>query len=503
MTWQRRKNVLHQAIRIIAILFVSFGIWSKGDVAFASPPANSTNGTDTSTVLVFDTSGSMDEPDASGVVKLDAAKSAGIKLLEVIGAENQAGISSSHEVAIVEFGDSAIVNLNLTTDINAAENALRALYTAGRTAMPKGLKAALDLYPSNPTNKSFIILLSDGLPNVGLNDEDDATVVRQQVLDLSTEAGQRGICIFTVGFGDPSLGTIDETFLQQVSSNSGCGSYHNARNAWELANTYISLRHAATGTTLLEKSGNINQDQLLDIDNVQIPDNQAMLLLTLNWPGSQLDAILRDPNGVVVDLNYPGASITLTDTLASIIIPNPQSGMWNISARGVDIPGGITTYNAVLSVRANTVPPTPVPVTPEPIVVPASGGFPLAIVFIVLAAVGMMVYVMTQTQKRVTRQAASAYILPAVLVGLNGTFTGRSIPLKDGLVIGRSPACALCLYEDIVSRQHARLRYMNGRWYIQDLNSQSGVYVNGVRVQAIALNKGDRIRIGSTEFDFR
>ena len=43
------------------------------DKGFSSPEPVTT-----STVLVFDTSGSMDDPDSSGVVKLDAAKKAGI-----------------------------------------------------------------------------------------------------------------------------------------------------------------------------------------------------------------------------------------------------------------------------------------------------------------------------------------------------------------------------------------------------------------------------------------
>ena len=473
----------------------------SGGAVSTQPPVVSTS---TSNVLVIDTSGSMDEALSAGGVKLDAAKDAGRKLLDIIGAENEAGVSANHEVAIVDFSDTAIVDIGFTANIDSAQNALSSLYTTGGTGMPKGLQAALDLFPATLTGKSFIILLSDGQPNIGLNDESDKVVVRQQVLDLAGEAGRRGICVYTVGFGDPTAtGSIDENFLRQVADASGCGTYHNAQNAWELANIYINLRHESTGNTLLKKAGDIQQGENLEIGNAQVPDNQAMILFTLNWPGSQLDAILTDPNGKVVDVNYPGASLLTKNNLVSIIIQNPLAGSWNIAAYGAQVPEQTINYNAILSVRPNLNPPTPVPATPAPAVVQPSGGSPFAIVIIVLAGVGMMVYVITLTGRRARTQGLPLYGSPAVLVGLNGTYAGYSIPVRDGFVIGSSFACALRLSDPSVSWQHARLRFVNGQWYIQDMKSKSGLYVNGKRVQAVPLNKGNRIRVGSIEFEFR
>jgi hypothetical protein len=369
--------------------------------------------------------------------------------------------------------------------------------------MPKGLRAALDLFPSNLTDKSFIILLSDGLPNVGLNDEQDEPTAKQQALDLASEAGKRGICVYTVGFGDPSTGTIDEDFLKQVAGNSGCGTYHNADNAWELAKIYLNLRHASTGQTLLADSGSINQDQLLDIGAANVPDNQSMILFTLNWPGSQLDAILKDPAGLLVDQNYPGASMTLTDTLVSIIIQNPKSGQWNVSARGIDVPEGTTTYNAVLSVRPNpNPPPSPLP-TNAPAAKASTGTPPFAIILVVVAAVGVATYSVTRAAKRSGQGSHAGHSVPAYLNGSRGPYAGRSILVTDGMLIGRSSACTLRLDDPTVSRKHAQLRYAGGRWYIQDLKSRTGIHVNGVRMNAGALHNGDRVQVGPAEFEFR
>jgi len=88
------------------------------------------------------------------------------------------------------------------------------------------------------------------------------------------------------------------------------------------------------------------------------------------------------------------------------------------------------------------------------------------------------------------------------LMGLSGAAAGQAFMLKDDLVIGRASDCSIHLVEREVSRQHARLRCASGRWYIQDMNSAGGTYVNGARVNAAPLNNGDHIRVGSTEFEF-
>ena len=90
----------------------------------------------------------------------------------------------------------------------------------------------------------------------------------------------------------------------------------------------------------------------------------------------------------------------------------------------------------------------------------------------------------------------------ASLKGLNGATAGQVYRLADGLLIGRSTKTSLQLSDPRVSRQHVRLRFGGGQWFIQDLNSKGGTFVNGKKVDAVALVNGDHIRIGSTEFEF-
>jgi pimeloyl-ACP methyl ester carboxylesterase/uncharacterized protein YegL len=482
------------------------------------PPAFSA---DTSTVLVLDSSGSMDEQDASGSTKLEAAKHAGERILDILEAEGQASSGVVSQIGLVRFSSVTEVLLNLTNDIAAARVALNGLSSQNMTGMPDGLQAGISVLESKPHNaKPIIILLSDGLPNVGLGGSayDDYEAIKGQVIDLATQAGGKGICVFTVGFGTPGVtdffGTmsIDEEFLRNVAHASGCGEYYNAQNATQLANVYVELRHTSTGEVLLSQSGEIAQDQQLTIAAVDVPAYQSQMLFTLNWPGSELEAVLVDPSGQQVNPDYPGASFHTTSSLSSVIVKEPLSGSWQVQAKGIDVPAGKTTYNAVLSVRPSPVTPTPLPLptlVPTPIpTMPASSGFPIAVLLLVLGAGTVGIYMLYTTTSR-KRAGSAAGVPPAAAPGiaqllvLSGLNAGQSVPLYDGLVIGRSQACGLFLADASVSRQHAVLRYSQGGWFIQDQASKGGTYINGQRLPAARLKAGDRITIGSTTIEFR
>lgn len=91
----------------------------------------------------------------------------------------------------------------------------------------------------------------------------------------------------------------------------------------------------------------------------------------------------------------------------------------------------------------------------------------------------------------------------ACLDGRSGEVAGQTFPLTDDMVIGRSSSSSIHLSDSTVSRQHARIRMGKRQWFIQDLNSSTGIFVNGEPVSAKALQNGDIIRIGKSEFQFR
>jgi pSer/pThr/pTyr-binding forkhead associated (FHA) protein len=70
------------------------------------------------------------------------------------------------------------------------------------------------------------------------------------------------------------------------------------------------------------------------------------------------------------------------------------------------------------------------------------------------------------------------------------------------LVVGRAPDCGLVLGGSGVSRRHAELRVDEDVHDIRDLGSANGVYVNGTRVERVALEQGDVIRIDDYTLTF-
>jgi hypothetical protein len=66
------------------------------------------------------------------------------------------------------------------------------------------------------------------------------------------------------------------------------------------------------------------------------------------------------------------------------------------------------------------------------------------------------------------------------------------------LSLGRHRACDVTLADLGVSRRHAHLRFRDGRWILQDLESTNGTTVNGVRVGRCELRPGDVIGVGET-----
>jgi len=79
----------------------------------------------------------------------------------------------------------------------------------------------------------------------------------------------------------------------------------------------------------------------------------------------------------------------------------------------------------------------------------------------------------------------------------------REFQLEKGpYTLGRDEENDIVVSDETVSRKHARIKFENGCFIIEDLKSTSGVYVNGKKIgQECKLNPGDDILIGSTEIE--
>jgi adenylate cyclase len=79
----------------------------------------------------------------------------------------------------------------------------------------------------------------------------------------------------------------------------------------------------------------------------------------------------------------------------------------------------------------------------------------------------------------------------------------RAVRFSNVLMIGRSSACQVVLDDPQVSRNHAEIRLLAGRYRLSDLGSVNGTWLNGQRITVPSdLEDGDEIQIGRVMLRF-
>ena len=180
-------------------------------VAVAAVPTNQTT-----VLLTIDVSGSMCSTDIPPS-RIQAAEAAASDFIT-----HQ---SASTQIGIVAFSGFAELVQAPTTDQAKLLNALHSLATGQRTAIGSGLLAAIDavstvdsaVAPSTPVGgqgpvpvapgayaPDIVVLLTDGASNTG-----------PAPLDAAQEAADRGLRVFTIGFGTASGGGLDPQCARQ------------------------------------------------------------------------------------------------------------------------------------------------------------------------------------------------------------------------------------------------------------------------------------------------
>ncbi|CAN5359674.1 FHA domain-containing protein [soil metagenome] len=94
---------------------------------------------------------------------------------------------------------------------------------------------------------------------------------------------------------------------------------------------------------------------------------------------------------------------------------------------------------------------------------------------------------------------------PTRLVVTGGALTGTTITLgSQAILIGRADDSTLVLTDDFASSRHARLTSREGDWYVEDLGSTNGTYLDRSKVGApMLVPPGAPIRIGKTVLELR
>ena len=95
--------------------------------------------------------------------------------------------------------------------------------------------------------------------------------------------------------------------------------------------------------------------------------------------------------------------------------------------------------------------------------------------------------------------------IPRQLVVTDGALAGTRIQLgSQPVLVGRADDSTLVLTDDYASTRHAKLSPRGSEWYVEDLGSTNGTYLDRAKVTtAVRVPMGTPVRIGKTVIELR
>lgn len=94
--------------------------------------------------------------------------------------------------------------------------------------------------------------------------------------------------------------------------------------------------------------------------------------------------------------------------------------------------------------------------------------------------------------------------MPARLVLLEGKGPPTVDLVPPETIVGRDSSCHIRIPDASVSHKHARVYHSDGEWYVEDLGSTNGTFVNDRPLtRPVVLRPGDTVSIGRSTLEAR
>jgi pSer/pThr/pTyr-binding forkhead associated (FHA) protein len=82
---------------------------------------------------------------------------------------------------------------------------------------------------------------------------------------------------------------------------------------------------------------------------------------------------------------------------------------------------------------------------------------------------------------------------------IEGSNRGMRIDLgPQPITIGRAPDNSVCIKDASVSSHHARIDFYQGKYFLSDLQSSNGTYINNARIEQSQLKNSDVVVMGGS-----
>lgn len=489
-------------------------------------------------VLVLDRSGSMDgDP-------LTQTKEAAVKFINTV-------FEQEAQVSIVTYETSASTVSGLTANQQELTQNINDIYSGDMTNMYAGLEQADSILQNSQANRKIIVLMSDGLPNEGENDNGD---YHAPLLRYAEEMKNKGYYIYTLGFFN-YLDSYDLYNAQQLLEGiASPGLHYEVNNSDDLVFFFDDIANQISGTrfvyiriacpvdvtvssggeTLSSKAESENtrtsfgaltyenalessedsyesyygeniDDYFYDTEEpVSQEDKVKVLRLNMDkdydveiegYDSGTMDYMVSFPNdsGEYDDVReFPGIKVTASTKATSNTVEEKATYL-KVDENG---DGKIdTTYKAEANGKMEEVKDHTVLYLVLIIIA----------VLIVLLAILIIVLVHVSRKKKRAGQGSAQKMIPVGSVyGAFGIFCGQSYPMCIGqrCTVGRKSTCDIQLVHSQVSRMHCVIEMLpDGVFQVTDYSS-NGTFYNDQKLkhgEPYRLPKGALLAIGDAD----
>ncbi|HSX09117.1 MAG TPA: VWA domain-containing protein, partial [Candidatus Saccharimonadales bacterium] len=324
------------------------------------------------TMLVMDTSGSMNDKNGTSGTKLSNAITSATNFVNIVSAE------ANNRIGLVNFSNAATLDSSLTSTFASVSAKVNALKANGETCIQCGIDKASQEIGANKRAgiKNAIIILTDGLANYveGSSKQVSTATAEQAALTAATnDSKANGTVIYAIGLGQ----NVDSAFLTKLATSTG-GQYYFSPTTDQLNDIYSQISQiisggSISGTVFSDLSGN----GVFDPGDPGVPGVVINLIPSGSSTPSQ--SISSSSDGTYSMQNVCNGAYTLTQTLPTNWIQTlPVGG----SGYSISMTNGVAIIDKNFGEKENlpTATPTQAPTAMiDPTPTPTSGNTGLAL----------------------------------------------------------------------------------------------------------------------------
>ncbi len=418
-------------------------------------------------------------------------------------------LPDSSWVGLISFDDLASVQAQMAP--MSAENRpalLRAIegltFSSPHSNVGAGLERALyELETrSDASAPRSVVLVQTGSITTG-DTEQDESFKRWAGVVLANHAKERAIPVFALTLGERA----DQALVKRIAANT-FGAHFHADNPTQAGIKLTALSQRLVGQLDMARRMMIAEAEQADEDAATV-DGDIASTETAPAALKTAHALAADDESVIAKINE------ITETQA------PAAGTAVASADVTADPLKNANFLFERPTEASSASDTVAPVTPGGAVsadVSASGddGQMMKLAAIAILASGIAGIIVFLLKGRLPvlfakRSAVDETREPGVyLRDIHGVTGQIDYPITERLVRvsrteGRNSPNVVCvtIADDVISREHAFIEFVDGVYWVIDPGSNNGTYVNEKRVQGKRkLKAGDRLRFAVYEFSF-